>query len=159
MVNKKKNVSVTHLMRREIQAPIVSALIKGFAEEFGIEKTHALAKKIICKDALASGKTLSEKYSGNSLNELLKIVEEVWAKDDTMEIKNLSLSENALKFDVTRCGYAEMYEQLGIRELGYLLSCCRDFAFMDGFNPELELVRTKTIMEGDDICDFCYKRK
>ncbi|MCP4727110.1 MAG: L-2-amino-thiazoline-4-carboxylic acid hydrolase, partial [bacterium] len=37
--------------------------------------------------------------------------------------------------------------------------CCRDFAFQDGFNPKIELVRTKTIMEGDDICDFCYKLK
>jgi hypothetical protein len=159
MRNKERTVSVTHLMCREIQAPIVSALIKGFSEEFGTEKTQALAKEIICRDAILSGKTLAEKYSGNSLNELLKIVEEVWAKDGTMEIKNLSLSQDSLKFDVTRCGYAEMYERLGIKELGSLLSCCRDFAFMDGFNPELKLVRTKTIMESDDICDFCYKSK
>ena len=159
MKNKEKPGSVTHLMCREIQAPIVSALIKGFAKEFGTEKTHALAHKIICKDAVSSGKTLAEKYSGNSLNELLKVVEEIWAKDDTMEVKNLRLDQTSLQFDVTRCGYAEMYERLGIRELGVILSCSRDFAFMDGFNPQIELVRTKTIMEGDDICDFCYKLK
>ena len=159
MEKSERKAAITHLMCREIQAPIVSALIKGFAKEFGPEKTYSVAEKIICKDAVSAGKKLSEKYSGNSLNELLKIVEEVWAKDDTMEIKNLRLGPTCLQFDVTRCGYAEMYERLGIKELGSILSCCRDFAFMDGFNPEIQLVRTKTIMEGDDICDFCYKTK
>ena len=159
MEDKEKTPEVTHLMCREIQAPIVSALIEGFAKEFGTDKTYALAKEIICKDAFLSGETLAGKYSGNSLNDLLKVVKEVWAKDGTLEIKNLNLSENSLKFDVTRCGYAEMYERLGIKKLGVLLSCCRDFAFVDGFNPELRIVRTKTIMEGNDICDFCYVLK
>ncbi len=159
MGNDEKTASVSHLMCREIQAPIVSALIKGFTEKFGSQKTHSTAKEIIYKDAVLSGKTLSEKYSGNSLTELLKIVEEVWALDGTMEIKNICLSQNSLKFDVIRCAYAEMYEKLGIKELGSLLSCYRDFAFLDGFNPELKLMRTKTIMEGDDICDFCYTQK
>lgn len=156
MEKKEKSHEITHLMCREIQAPIVSALIEGFSEEFGLERTQALAKEIICKEAVLSGKTLAKKCSGNSLNELLKIVEEVWAKDGTLDITNLALSKDCLKFDVTRCGYAEMYDRLGIKKLGSLLSCCRDFAFMDGFNPGLRLVRTKTIMEGDDICDFCY---
>jgi UDP-N-acetylmuramyl pentapeptide synthase len=159
MENKEKTAAITHLMRREIQAPMVSALIKGFVEEFGTEKALAVAKKIICKDAVKSGRALAKQYAGNSLDELLKIVEEIWAEDGTMEIENVSLSQGSLKFDVTRCGYAEMYEQLDIKELGSLLSCCRDFAFMDGFNPELKLVRTKAIMDGDDICDFCYKFK
>ena len=159
MKNKEKTGSVTHLMCREIQAPIASALIKGFAKEFGTEKTHALAKKIICQDAVLSGKTLAEKYSGNSLNELLKVVQEVWSKDGTMEIENINIDQASLQFDVTRCGYAEMYERLGIKDLGVILSCGRDFAFMEGFNPEIELVRTKTIMEGDDICNFCYQTK
>ena len=159
MEKKDKAIAVSHVLCREIQAPIVSALIKGFAKEFGEEEALVIAKEIICKDAVSSGKALGEKYKSNSVKELLRIVEEIWAKDGTMEIKNISLDENSLRFDVTYCGYAEMYERLGIKELGSLLSCCRDFAFMEGFNPEIQLVRTKTIMEGDDICDFCYKMK
>lgn len=150
---------LNHLMRREIQAPIVSALINGFAEKFGAKKTQALAKEIICKDAVQSGRHLAAEYGGNSLNELLKIVEQVWAADDTMLIENLTLDETGLRFDVVRCGYADMYERLGMKELGALLSCCRDHAFLDGFNPELRLIRTKTIMDGDEICDFCYEPK
>ena len=159
MKQKASSVDISHLLCREIQAPLVSALIRGFAREIGDSKAFSIAKKIICEDAVVSGKSLAEKYSGNSLQDLLKIVEEVWAQDGTLEIKNIRLNENTLSFDVTDCGYAKMYERLGIKELGSLLSCCRDFTFVDGFNPEIELIRTKTIMEGADICDFRYQKK
>ncbi len=88
--NKEKTTTVSHLLCREIQTPMVSALIEQFAEEFGLEKTKAFAREVIHKDAVLSGKTLSGNYSGNSLKELLKIVEEVWAIDGNMEVKNLS---------------------------------------------------------------------
>jgi hypothetical protein len=52
-----------------------------------------------------------------------------------------------------------MYEKLGIKELGCVLSCSRDFSFMEGFNSEIELIRTKTIMGGFECCDFRYVRK
>lgn len=159
MDKKVSGAEIPHLLCREIQAPLVSALIKGFAKKIGVDKAFSIAKEIICEDAVLSGKSLADKYSGNSLEDLLKIVNEVWAKDGTLEIKNITLNENTLSFDVTACGYAKMYERLGIKELGSVLSCCRDFAFMDGFNPEIELIRTKTIMEGADICDFRYKKK
>jgi len=59
--------------------------------------------------------------------------------------------EGELCFNITSCKYADMYEKLGIKELGCVLSCSRDFPFMEGFNPEVELIRTKTIM-GRSVC-------
>jgi hypothetical protein len=159
MTKKEHRAEISHLLCREIQAPLVSALIQGFAREIGEDKALAIAQDVIREDAILSGKSLAEKYSGNSLEVLLKIVEEVWAKDETMDIQHITITDQTLQFDVTSCGYAKMYERLGIQELGYLLSCSRDFPFMDGFNPEIELIRTQTIMEGADYCDFRYKKK
>lgn len=62
-------------------------------------------------------------------------------------------------FNVTRCRYAEMYRALGIPELGALLSCNRDYALIEGFNPEVALTRTQTIMEGASHCDFRYQMR
>ena len=53
-----------------------------------------------------------------------------------------------------RCRYAELYQRLGMHDLGYCLSCSRDPAFARGFNPRLTLTRTRTIMEGAYSCDF-----
>ena len=73
-----------------------------------------------------------------------------------MQIEVLEQNESRFAFNVTRCRYAEMYRLLGIPELGALLSCNRDWALIQGFNPDVHLERTQTIMEGAPFCDFRY---
>jgi hypothetical protein len=41
--------------------------------------------------------------------------------------------------------------------LGPMLSCARDFALIEGFNPQIRLTRTQTLMEGAPFCDFRYR--
>ena len=149
-------MKITHLKRREVQAPIVSSLIRGFANEIGYDKAVDIVKQVIREDAILSGKTLAEAYSGNSIAELSKIAKEVWAKDDALKIKMVKETEKELFFNVYYCGYAQIYEKLGVKEFGCILSCIRDFYFLEGFNPKITLKRTKTIMEGADYCDFRY---
>ena len=71
----------------------------------------------------------------------------------------VELSEDRLAFNVTRCRYAELYRALGLQELGATLSCNRDGALMEGFNPNVEFRRTQTIMQGATHCDFDYRRR
>lgn len=150
---------ISHLKRREIQAPIVSVIINGFIEELGKEKTLKIISKIIQKDAMDSGRLLAGKFQGNGMSELAKIVREIWCDEGAMAIDVVKENENEFHFNVTKCRYAEVYEKLGVRELGKCLSCDRDFSFNDGFNPEIILERTQTIMEGADHCDFRYFKK
>ena len=35
--------------------------------------------------------------------------------------------------------------------------CCSDYAYCRGFNPKIKLTRTKTLMQGDDCCDFRWE--
>jgi hypothetical protein len=149
-------MKITHLKRREVQAPIVSSLIRAFADKIGYNEAIEITKEVVREDAILSGKTLAEEYSGNSITELSKIVKEVWAGDDAFEIKMIKETEKELFFDVSYCGYAQIYEKLGVKSLGCTLSCIRDFYFLEGFNPKITLKRTKTIMEGADCCNFRY---
>ena len=159
-MNKKEcDNKITHLKCREIQAPLVSSLIKAFADKMGYDKAMEIVKQVVKEDAILSGKTLANKYGGNTLRELSKLVNEVWASDEAMEIKIIKEDKDELCFNVTSCKYADIYEKLGIKELGCMLSCSRDFSFMEGFNPEIELIRTKTIMGGSECCDFRYVKK
>ena len=64
-----------------------------------------------------------------------------------------------LRFNVNRCRYAEFYKELGLADLGYLIHCNRDHAMIDGFNPDLKLTRTRTVMEGASHCDFRFAKK
>ena len=158
MKGKQTQMKITHQKLREIQAPMVSSLICGFAGEIGYERAIKIARKVISEDAITSGKKMAQEYEGNTLTELSKIVKEIWANDGAIEIKMIKETDRELFFDVTHCGYAQMYERMGIKDMGSTLSCIRDFSFLKGFNPKIELKRTQTIMEGAKYCDFRFKR-
>jgi fumarate reductase iron-sulfur subunit len=115
-----------------------------------------IAASAIQADGMKTGKLMAERYGGNSMTELLRMVREVWAEEDALEFDILEETEQMLSFNVTRCRYAELYERLGVKEFGYCLSCNRDEPLTKGFNPRMRLVRTQTIMEGADFCDFRF---
>ena len=159
MKKKTNSQEISHLKRREIQAPIVSSIINGFIEELGEERTLEIVSKVIEKDAIVSGRLLADKYKGNSMSELSKLIREVWCDEGAMVIDVLKENENEFRFNVLECKYAEVYKKLEVPELGKCLSCERDFSFNDGFNPEIKLERTQTIMEKANHCDFRYFKK
>jgi len=147
--------SVSILVRREIEALITAPLIKAFAEEFGEKKTVEIAGKVIKGLAKESGQLMADLSGGNQLSDLGKGMA-LFSSGGALETANQQASETEVKFDVIRCKYAEMYKQHGLEKYGHLLSCGRDGALMEGFNPDIKFTRTRTIMEGDDLCDFCY---
>ncbi len=91
----------------------------------------------------------------NGIEELVKDVDS-WGVGGIWEIDVLEQTSTNYFFNVFRCPYYEKYRELGLDEFGVEFSCCRDEPFARGFNPRLKLVRTKTIMEGADYCDFRY---
>ncbi|MDD4150858.1 MAG: L-2-amino-thiazoline-4-carboxylic acid hydrolase [Bacteroidales bacterium] len=158
-MKKETEMKISHLKRREIQAPLVSAIANGFIKEIGKERTLEILAKIIAEDAIDSGQALAIQFKGNGMTELSKLVREVWCDEGAMIMEVLKETENEFHFNVTKCRYAEAYEKLNILELGKCLSCDRDFPFNEGFNPEIKLERTQTIMEGANHCDFRYSKK
>lgn len=150
--------SIGLLKRREIEARIVGPLLEAMGEAFGHDRVRAIAREVIVRLALESGRQLVEAAGGRGLPEFAKGLE-FWKMDGALELEVLEESEEALSFNVTRCRYAELYRALGMPELGALLSCQRDDALIEGFNPDIALTRTQTIMEGASHCDFRFKRK
>jgi hypothetical protein len=149
-------MAISHLHRREIQAPIAACLIRGFSQVMGHAKALQVASAAIQADAMVTGQNLAERYGSNTMLGLARMVREVWAEGNAMTIHFLEETERKLSFNVTRCRYVELYERLGMRELGFCLSCCRDEPLARGFNPRMKLLRTQTIMEGATFCDFRF---
>ncbi len=149
-------VPITNLQRREIEAGMAAALLRQFTRLLGEEKTIQAATDAIRQNALETGRKMAERYGCNDLATLARIVAEVWAENGALEYRILEHSDKMLSFDVHRCLYAELYEDMGVKEFGTCLSCCRDEPFATGFNPRIKLFRSKTIMEGADLCDFRF---
>ncbi|MCX5660971.1 MAG: L-2-amino-thiazoline-4-carboxylic acid hydrolase [Planctomycetota bacterium] len=144
------------LKRREIEARIVAPLLEAFAKGIGREKALAIAQCVIEGVAREQGRELAERSGDNSPAGLLRALEP-WTRDGALQLIVLQQSDRTLDFNVTRCRYAELYRELGVPELGRVLSCSRDSALCGGFNPALRLTRTQTIMEGSPHCDFRFK--
>jgi hypothetical protein len=118
----------------------------------------AIARQVIVQIATQQGAQLATQAGGCSLEHFSRSLE-AWKKDDAMLIDVLEENESRFFFNVRRCRYAELYQALGIPELGQILSCNRDYALIEGFNPKVELQRTQTIMGGAPFCDFRYQLK
>jgi L-2-amino-thiazoline-4-carboxylic acid hydrolase len=143
------------LNRRLIEARVIAPLLRAFAAEFGDTRVLPIARDVIAGIARDQGDALAHHSGGRSLPVLYGTLDR-WTADDALTLDVLEVSDSALSFNVTRCRYAEMYRALGIEELGAILSCNRDGALIEGFNPDVTLRRTQTIMGGAGHCDFRY---
>jgi hypothetical protein len=146
------------LTRREVEARMLIPVIEALGKSFGREDVIRVIGDTIVEIARGQGADLAATMGGNSLAEFMASLQ-FWTQDNALEIDVLKQDEDSLHFNVTRCRYAEMYKDLGIPELGCLLSCNRDYALIEGFNPDIELTRTQTIMEGAASCNFRYTVK
>jgi hypothetical protein len=146
------------LTRREIEARVLAPVLEALGEEFGAERVREVTRQAILEIARRQGAALAQAMGGCSLAHFAASLED-WKKGAALEMEVLESSDERLAYNVTRCRYAEMYQALGIPELGALLSCNRDAALIEGFNPAVNLVRTQTIMEGAPYCDFRFSLK
>jgi hypothetical protein len=143
------------LTRREIEARILGPILEALGDEFGRQRVLEVTREVIIQIARQQGQQLAESRGGASLAHFAASLED-WKKDDALEIEVLEQSDTSYSFNVTRCRYAELYRSLGIPELGEILSCNRDYSLIEGFNPDIRLTRTQTIMSGAAFCDFRY---
>ena len=146
------------LKRREIEARILMPVLKRLGTVFGEDQVFAVAKEAIIEVAREQGRVLAEQMGGNTIAHLADSLEN-WKKGDALRLATLEQTSERFSFNVTRCRYAELYRGLGIPEVGALLSCNRDFSLVEGFNQDITLTRTQTIMEGASYCDFRYVAK
>lgn len=149
------NQRVGVLVRREIEARILAPIIEALGAEFGRDRVIEILRRAIVEVAREQGRQLAARMGGDSLTRFAEALDD-WKQGDAYRMTVHEQTDERLGFDVTRCRYAEMYRALGIPELGEVLSCNRDFALIEGFNPDVRLTRTQTIMRGSSHCDFRF---
>ena len=144
---------LTHVEYLRIQLEAVLPYLRLFEEEYGKEAVQVLLEK---KLGERMGKALAtEAVEADFDREVQKL--ESYRSEDALEYEITKHDSEGLEFNVTRCAYVDLLEELGARDLGYLLVCGHDFpeAIEDG----MVLSRSKTCMQGDGICDFRYRRR
>ncbi|MCB4823545.1 L-2-amino-thiazoline-4-carboxylic acid hydrolase [Roseicella aerolata] len=145
------------LQQRRIEAAFARGVFEEMAAEIGAERAKAILSRAVIKLAKrAAAEMAREAPEGPSLDHF-EAIQERWTRDDALRIEPVARDATRFEFNVTRCRYAEMYREMGLAELGAVLSCNRDGAFCEGYDPKLKLTRTQTIMGGASHCDFRYR--
>lgn len=150
---------VSMLEKRRIEAEILAEVYDVVKQRQGQEEAEAVIREAVAHSAIAQGKSFRQEYDHEpNLKDFATHLHH-WEKGDALERKVLRSEADRLDYDIVRCEYANMYREMGLGHIGHLLSCNRDSSFCIGYNPEMELTRTQTIMEGAAFCDFRYRMK
>ncbi|MCK9519032.1 MAG: L-2-amino-thiazoline-4-carboxylic acid hydrolase [Dehalococcoidia bacterium] len=147
------------LERRRIEAAVLVPVIRAMQAEFGEERVNQVVARTIRDVARAQGEAERARAAIATTDELAERLEDGVLREGSLIVDVVERDEAHFGFDVTRCKFLEMYEELDARDLGFLLSCNRDFAFFEGLAPGMELARAQTRMEGAPYCDFRYQRR
>jgi hypothetical protein len=152
-------IAIGHLQKRKIEARVLIPFIATCREKFGDGPTREAVATTIRALAAEEGAKWAGSFGGDVAG-LRALAETVWAGGGGgMDIQVLDQTDDRLAFNVTRCRYAEFFKELGLTDLGALIHCSRDHAMVAGFNDDLELTRSQTIMQGGSCCDFRFRRK
>ncbi len=147
------------LEQRRIEANIIKPIYEEMKAEIGADKARRIISAAITKNAIEQGAAYAKSEGGGTSLESFHALLPQWKANGALEVDMLEETETSVNYNVTRCQYAEMYQEMGLAEIGHLLSCGRDGTFCKGYDPRISLVRTQTIMQGASHCDFRYSLK
>jgi hypothetical protein len=142
-----------------IQAQVLVPLVKALQAELGEARANALVRKVLGETYRRLGEKWWRANRRENLGEAMASAFAGYAAADALDYEVREQSQDTFAIDVTRCRYAQFYQELGAPELGFLFVCGADFSFAEGFGAGVKLTRTQTIMQGASHCDFRYRRQ
>lgn len=145
------------LEKRKIEAEILKEVYETLKESHGEAVARTTIAESVRRSAIEQARQFAAAAPGGPSLKAFQDVMPLWTKGGALEIEVQEKTDTTFTFNVTRCRYAETYKAMGLAEIGHLLSCNRDGAFCEGYDPKLKLERSQTIMQGASHCDFKYR--
>ena len=142
-------------VQRLVEAKILKHVYETLIESHGEEVAKRTIADSVRHASIAQAKEMSEGVE-TSMTSFIELME-MWTRGGALETTVLDANEEEFNFDVTRCRYSEMYKEMGLGDIGHLLSCQRDGTFCEGYDSRIKMTRSQTIMQGAPTCTFRFK--
>jgi hypothetical protein len=151
-----------NIERRRIQGQVIKPIYDELKAEIGPERARALLARAITRSAEAEARAAAEANPAGDdpMGAFTAIFNRTYRDrgiESGLEATVLAEGPDRLDFDVTRCGFVEMYRDLGLGEIADVLSCNRDGTFAQAYDDRIELDRAQTIAQGAPCCTFRYR--
>jgi hypothetical protein len=144
--------------RARIQAQVLVPLLKALQADLGEERANSIVRKALGDLYRQFGEEFWRSRKSQDVGDNMASAFKTFAAGNALDYDVIKRTPDAFEVNVTACRYARFYQELGVPELGFLLVCSADFTMADGYDPDVRLTRTQTIMQGASHCDFRYRR-
>ena len=129
---------------------------KAVQQKFGKDETIALIKKQATEFNLERGRKQAQGSSDRSLKSYTRMFANPEEWEGLLNMKIVEDSEVAFEMKISECLQATNYIENEAEDIGYANVCWGDYAWAEGFNPKIKLVRDKTLMQGHCCCNHRY---
>lgn len=143
--------------RRRIEANILKHVYETLKASHGPAIAQKTIGDAVRAASIQQGQDFAAKVGGKTDIQTFADLQPLWMMENALEITVLKQDDTVMDFNVTRCRYAEMDRDMGLGEIGHLLSCQRDGTFCESYDARLKLTRSQTIVQGASHCDFRYR--
>lgn len=142
--------------RQVMQGALLSSrhvqFMQFLTRTLGRERSLELLTAFATEDSARSGRAAARQPGGNGFETFKKMfTPERFHGQVIMEVVQSTDKVHELK--VTECLWAKVCRDANAAEEGYASICHGDFAFAPAFNPQIEMIRDKTVMQGHPICN------
>lgn len=134
----------------------VIALARYLEKELGKEKMINLVKRKTTQEWLKFGQNSAKELGKNDLNSYVTQFRSIENYKNRLLKEVVEDTEKAFELKVTKCIWADTFLMAKAGDIGFAYVCFGDYAWAEGFNPKIKLVRDKTLMQGHDYCNHRY---
>lgn len=132
-------------------------LLKALQKKYG-DSVIETAMKALADSIREEWLMIGELHGKNDIEELVHVIWEHFGKSGGFEFQ-VEHKEHGVQIYCTKCPLADMARTIGEAEWGYRFYCATDPIMVEAFNPNIGLIRTKTLMEGHEHCNHFYYYK
>jgi hypothetical protein len=131
--------------------------IKFCAKQIGRDKTIEMLKDYASESAILTAENLVKRLGTNEFEAVKKFFDPANPRSaNTLTFTISESTDKSFELHVTECLWAKTFIDAKAADLGYAAVCFGDYQTAKSFNPRIELVRNKTLMQGDDCCNHRY---
>jgi hypothetical protein len=125
-------------------------MMRVLVDEVGLETVQAAASESVRRVAPARFGALSARDMSAWIA-VLKAPDPL--TDHVLGVEIVDESDTAVEVRITECLWAKVFREADAADIGYACICHPDFAMAEAFNPDMRLIRDKTLMQGHTHCN------
>jgi len=132
-------------------------VLRNLEKSLGNDKFFEMLKQASSEKGALQAREWAETVPKNDLATFTSVFKNpyrFWTHTCAYDI--LQYSDKTVEVKYTECLWADVFRDAGAADIGYAAFCHGDFAVAGSCNPKIRLIRTKTLMEGNDCCNHRY---